>query len=167
MPVPGFIGLYEVSNLGRVRSLDRIDSAGRRWAGRILKPGASGGGGRYLKVSLCRHGRVETRQIHRLVLTAFAGDPEGRVARHLNGVSTDNRLQNLAWGSQSENNRDIVRHGRNRESQKTHCPAGHPYAGENLRVNRKGHRFCRECGRRAVNARRARLRVAELKAATS
>lgn len=164
MPIPGYAGSYEVSDHGQVRSIARIDYAGRRWPGRILKPGRTGSGGDYLKVTLCRDGQVESRAIHRLVLLAFAGEPSpGLVARHLNGVPSDNRLSNLAWGTQSENNQDTVRHGNNRELRKTHCPSGHPYAGDNLRINRKGHRLCRTCGRQKLNARRARRR-AELSA---
>lgn len=164
-PVLGHEGAYEVSDLGRVRSVSRIDGAGRNWPGRILSPSPGGGEGRYLKVSLSRAGRTETHSIHRLVLRAFAGEPGvNGVVRHLNGISTDNRLVNMCWGTQTENNLDIVRHGRNRELQKTHCPSGHAYAGDNLRTDRKGHRFCRTCGRQKVNARRAALRMAELDA---
>jgi len=51
--------------------------------------------------------------VHRMVLLAFVGPaPEGMKCRHLNGNPKDNRLENLCWGTSSENNRDIVRHGR-------------------------------------------------------
>ncbi len=55
---------------------------------------------------------------HRLVLTAFRGPcPEGMVTRHLNGVRTDNRLVNLAWGTPCENEADKVRHGTSRRGE--------------------------------------------------
>jgi hypothetical protein len=66
----------------------------------------------YLRVNLFIGGRVVSRDVHQLVLEAFVGSrPEGMVCRHLNGVPTDNRVENLAWGTYGENNADIVRHG--------------------------------------------------------
>lgn len=51
--------------------------------------------------------------VHRLVCMAFHGEPDGAkpLARHLNGVSTDNRSSNLAWGDHSDNAADAMRHG--------------------------------------------------------
>lgn len=69
----------------------------------------------HLYVNLyCSSHPMKSWFIHTLVLSAFAGDrAEGQVCRHLNGIATDNRLENLAWGSVSENCIDRVRHGRN------------------------------------------------------
>jgi hypothetical protein len=51
--------------------------------------------------------------VHTLVLLAFRGPcPPGMMCRHLNGDKTDNRLENLVWGTAAENNADMVRHGR-------------------------------------------------------
>jgi len=51
-------------------------------------------------------------EVHRLILKAYAGIPEdGMAARHLNGVSTDNRPVNLAWGTSADNSADAIRHG--------------------------------------------------------
>lgn len=50
--------------------------------------------------------------LHRLILEAFHGPcPEGMGCRHLNGIRTDNRLENLAWGTWKENSHDRYRHG--------------------------------------------------------
>lgn len=113
--VPGFEGLYEVSNLGCVRSLDREvicegPIKGRYVSvkkGRVLRPGPSNFG--HMSVVL---GRKNTRMVHELVLRAFVGEPlKGQECRHLNGCPSDNRLENLAWGTRSENIRDAVAHG--------------------------------------------------------
>jgi hypothetical protein len=58
-------------------------------------------------------GRVhKVHKIHSLVLTTFIGPPSpGQVCRHLNGVSIDNRLENLVWGTPTENQRDRMEHG--------------------------------------------------------
>ncbi len=58
--------------------------------------------------------------VHRLVLLAFKGPrPDGQYCRHLNGVPTDNRLANLAWGTKSENTFDKVGHGTHPHASKT------------------------------------------------
>jgi len=61
------------------------------------------------------NGRKERHrlEVHRLVLMAYAGLPseDGMEARHLNGVSTDNRPCNLAWGTRQANTQDAIRHG--------------------------------------------------------
>lgn len=101
-PVPGYEGLYEVSNLGRVRGLKR----GRILRGRTLPNG-------YRQVSLWRCNQEVFRYIHRLVLEAFVGPcPEGRETLHGNNDRADNRLCNLRWGTRSENQRQVVADGR-------------------------------------------------------
>ncbi|MEN7529328.1 HNH endonuclease [Cupriavidus sp. DL-D2] len=66
----------------------------------------------YAHVKVRQGGRRVTRLVHALVLLAYAGPrPEGKVGRHLNGHSTDNRPGNLAWGTHGENAADAIRHG--------------------------------------------------------
>lgn len=121
-PVVGFEGCYEVSDLGRVRSLARTywHSGGRapRWCklrARILKPRFNykeSLGGPYVAVALSVEGVVTYHEVHALVLKAFVGPrPPGQQARHLSGISCDNRLVNLEWGTPGENTADKVRHG--------------------------------------------------------
>lgn len=115
-PVPGFEGSYEVSNLGRVRSLDRLvqHAACTRHAayshirrGIVLRPGPTKSG--HLTVMLGRDGG--TRFVHALVLLAFIGPPPpGLETRHLNGNEQDNRLSNLAYGTRGENTKDKKDH---------------------------------------------------------
>ena len=154
-PIAGYEGLYEVSNQGRVRSLDRVvtSSSGQVYArkGRTLKvsPGNVG----YPVVGLSRAGVVKNRLVHRLVLETFVGPPEeGLEACHNNGVKTDNRLSNLRWGTSAENTEDIRRHGRMYQLKITHCPSGHEYTRENVYLY-QNRRYCRACrsGKRKKN----------------
>lgn len=115
LPVPGFEGLYEVSDLGRVKSLPRQvkrGNLGGLWLmpGRMLKPYRSSNG--YLTVNLCKDGVPTSMQVHRLVLLAFAGPcPPWLEARHGPGGPLDNRLANLSYGTSAENKRDKIRDG--------------------------------------------------------
>ena len=161
-PVPGWDNLYEVSDLGRVRSLDRIDSRGRPRLGRVRELTAHAG---YPRVNLWRDGEFETALVHRLVLTAFAGaPPEGHEARHLNDNPADNRLENLAWGTKSENEQDRLRHGTHNQTSKSQCPAGHPYDLANTyhRPSYPAQRECRACNREKQRRRRARANENEV-----
>lgn len=95
-PVVGFEGLYEVSNLGRVRSFAR----GAK--GRILRPGKSSGG--HFSVVL---GRGNTRTVHSLVADAFIGPrPPGREVRHKDGKHLNNVNTNLEYATRSRNTQD-------------------------------------------------------------
>ena len=103
---------YEVSNMGQVRSIDRVitDSWGRsrKCKGRIVQPFTQDRG--YQNVNL---GRGFRSGVHVLVAEAFiAPRPEGQEVRHLNGNPRDNRVANLAYGTRSENMRDCYQYGR-------------------------------------------------------
>lgn len=117
-PVVGFEGKYEVSDLGRVRSLNR-DIYQPRFPGgkphrqtrkgQILRPGRMPQG--HQSVVLTRKGGSFC--VHALVLAAFVGPrPSGMDVRHLDGNPANNTLGNLAYGTRSENCADAVRHGR-------------------------------------------------------
>lgn len=133
-PVPGYEGLYEASNLGRVRSPRRV-----------LKQRLNNMG--YPVVEMSRGGRSRESLVHRQVLKAFQGEPPaGTECRHLNGVSTDNRIENLTWGSKSENTVDQIRHGTHRNARKAACPRGHEFTPENTYIQpSNGGRCCRTC----------------------
>ncbi|WP_074133292.1 NUMOD4 motif-containing HNH endonuclease [Mycolicibacterium houstonense] len=146
-PVPGY-DLYEVSDQGRVRSIDRI--ANSRWdtpkrvRGKVLKPSTAG---RYPTVTLYLQGEQHTLLIHRLVLLAFVGPcPDGHEALHFDDDPNNNRLHNLRWGSRSENSRDCIRNGGHPKVNITRCPKGHQYDAENTYITPgRGHRQCRKC----------------------
>lgn len=114
LPVPGYEGIYEVSDMGRVKSLPRKEMRGghlRSRSGRILRPQSSPSGHKH--VILCRDAVKTMRRIHVLVMEAFVGprpSPEIVVA-HCNGVPSDNRLVNLRYATQSENLQDMREHG--------------------------------------------------------
>lgn len=117
LPIPGWEGLYDASDAGRVRSHDRLVPAGRGRGGlalrrgRILVPVLTPHG--YHQVALCRLGKQITLRVHSLVLAAFDRGPGvDEVCRHLNGNRIDNRRDNLAWGTSAENGADAVAHGR-------------------------------------------------------
>lgn len=104
-PVVGFGSSYEVSSLGRVRSIDRLitykDGRVGHFCGRMISGGRGANG--YMSVTLDRGKRA---LIHRLVAEAFLRSPApGEVVNHLNGDKRDNRVENLEWGTFSDNNR--------------------------------------------------------------
>ena len=161
LPVVGYEGLYEVSDLGQVRGVNRRDARGRRWRGRILRQGVRDGG--HQLVYLRQGGRTRTLRVHRLVMEAFVGPcPDGREVCHNNGDPSDNRRANLRYDTRSANVLDAVRHGTHPMAIKTHCPRGHEYDAANTRFYR-GWRFCRACARAESRARRARRRLELLK----
>lgn len=112
-PIAGYEGVYEVSDQGRVRSLDRLVRANSGWRStgiRYFTPSPSGKNRKYKKVLL----RNPKKQylVHRLVLEAFVGPrPDNCEARHLDGDPSNNRLDNLAWGTKAENEADKIKHG--------------------------------------------------------
>jgi len=93
--ITGYEGRYEVSDQGRVRSLLTV-------AGTILSGHVNAKG--YCNVTLTGRGRPRGVRVHRLVLEAFAGDFNGLVSNHKNGIRSDNRLANLEQVSIRENN---------------------------------------------------------------
>lgn len=156
-PVAGASG-YEVSSLGRVRSIDRIvyttSSLGRRYPrqhhGKVLKTSTLPPPLMPYKqlVLTYDNGARRTRTVHILVCEAFRGPKptQAHEVRHLNGNPRDNRATNLKWGTRSENSHDTVSHGNNQWANKTHCPQDHPYEGDNLLIEGRARR-CRTCTR--------------------
>lgn len=101
----GYEGTYEVSNLGRVKSLKRIEECGgkckiRTRNERILKWSISKG---YRIVALCKNGKAKSYPIHRLVMGIFCPIDEKKEVNHKDGIKTNNNLDNLEWCSPSEN----------------------------------------------------------------
>lgn len=133
VPVPGYEGLYEISDLARVRSLRREGGRNQTYGGRLLKWSA-GRGGRYT-VGLSRGGHGKNFPVHSLVAAAFLGPcPEGLGVLHGYGDCTNNVLSNLRYGTQSENLYDAVRHGTHFWAKRTHCKNGHEFTPENTRI---------------------------------
>lgn len=103
--IKGHEGLYQVSNLGRVKSLGRYMETvrGRRWIKeRIMVPYA--GRARYYSITLSKGGEQKTAQIHRLVATAFVANPDNMsCVNHKDENPLNNRAENLEWCSQEYN----------------------------------------------------------------
>jgi hypothetical protein len=161
LPIPGFEGFYEVSDLGDVRSVTRVVERTNHSAmtiqGRLLVPQFRPDTGYYV-VKLSKENRKRNYYIHRLVLMAFVGLPvDGDEACHGNDIRTDNRLVNLRWDSHRENVRDALRRNRlrNHNRDKTHCIRGHAFTEANTVIRPEG-RGCRAC-RRLTERRRYHL----------
>lgn len=101
--VLGWDGHYAVSDLGRVKSLDR-EVIGRKYKSRILKQNSNSYG--YLCVNLSSNGVVRSTAVHRVVLEGFTGYHDGLVVRHKDNNKQNNRLDNLMWGTHAENMMD-------------------------------------------------------------
>lgn len=101
--IPEYENLYQVSNLGRVRSLDRTvyNNGGEELRkGTILKGGKTGRNSKYHYVGLSKDGKVTNKYIHRLVAEAFIPNPENKpTVDHLNRDTNNNTLVNLRWAT--------------------------------------------------------------------
>lgn len=140
-PVVGYEKLYEVSDLGSVRSWHAYQG---NPGPRLLRQNWNIRG--YLCVGLCDAGKRETRAVHAIVLDAFVGKcPEGEERRHLDDDPLNNRLPNLSYGTHSQNMLDQVRNGTHFAAEKTHCKSGHPFDVGNTYITPVGKRHCRAC----------------------
>ena len=103
--IEGYEGLYQVSNLGNVKSLTRMVYNGHNYYSvkeKILKPGICNKG--YKRNGLSKDNKQKHYATHRLVATAFIPNPEGKPqVNHINGIKDDNRIENLEWNTASEN----------------------------------------------------------------
>lgn len=158
LPVVGYEGHYEVSDHGQVRSVTRTLTYEGRWGpmarlfpGKVLTPNTLWDG--HLQVCLVLPGQRQkktTKKIHLLVLTAFVSPrPDGLLGCHEDGDPTNNHVDNLYWGTHSDNALDTVRHGNNPCANKTNCPRGHPLTPPNLMPSqlKRGYRSCLACSR--------------------
>jgi hypothetical protein len=114
LPVPGYEGFYEVSDQGRVKSLDRYGRAfsdsTRIFKGKILKLKITKQG--YLDIELRSRGTGKWFHVHQLVAMAFiGGKPEGMCVCHNNGIPSDNRPSNLRYDTPKSNIADMKIHG--------------------------------------------------------
>lgn len=120
-PVVGYEGLYEVSSLGQVRSVDCVvvssDGKKKFLKSKLLKQCKGCSRRAYYIVGLSKEGKTTTQRVHYLVAIAFLGDPpKGHVVCHGPKGSFCNELTNITWGtSQKNSGLDRIRDG-------TNCP---------------------------------------------
>lgn len=116
--IPGYEGCYQASTLGRIKSLEGKVARKNPYTGkkfmrrvpqRILKSGEYYKSG-HLSVVLEHHG--VGRPVHQLVMKTFVGEPpDGMEVLHINGNPKDNRLENLRYGTRTENVLDVYYQG--------------------------------------------------------
>ena len=104
--IKGYEGLYQVSNTGKVKSLERTVRIGRGYrtvTEKIMKPRENNHG--YLQLHLCREGKRKLCRIHRLVAQAFLPNPDNlSEVNHKDENKQNNYVENLEWCSHSYNN---------------------------------------------------------------
>lgn len=119
--IVGYEGSYQVSDLGRVRSLDRAVPHSRggtqRLEGRVLVGGSFRKNGVVMAVNviLWKDGTPTTRTVHKVVLEEWVGPcPEGFEGCHGDGNPSNNVLSNLRWDTPRNNEHDKIKHGTSR-----------------------------------------------------
>ena len=123
LDIPDYESYYQISNFGRVKSLDRIitqQNGKKQFAkGKVLKPCITNKG--YFKVHLLLNAKRKSRSIHRLVAQAFLPNPFHKPqVNHINGCKIDNNLCNLEWNTQSEQQIHAYQNGLQPKGEKHH-----------------------------------------------
>ena len=124
--IEGYEGLYQVSNMGRVKHLN-FNNTGRE---KVMKPASRED--RYTVVSLCKGGKKKNCYVHRLVACAFIPNTDGKEEiDHINTIRTDNRVDNLRWATHKENNNNVL-------TRPKHAGANNPKARKVLQFTKEG-----------------------------
>ena len=140
--IEGYEGLYQVSNLGRVKSLGRYvkSNKGMQYrteqikvpSERKRKTAIQG----YLTTQLYKNNKGKNCYIHRLVANAFIDNPENKpTVNHINGNKHDNRVVNLEWSTYRENNVHAYKTGLNDANHRRNCKGSMPVAQYDLDMN--------------------------------
>ena len=115
--IPEYEGMYQVSNLGRIRSLDRLtafyntgERVDRIRKGHVMQPGNSPNG--YKIVRLSKDGKPKYFSVHKLVALLFVDNPNKYPQiNHINGIKIDNIFSNLEWCTASINQTHAIKTG--------------------------------------------------------
>ena len=117
--IEGYEGLYQISNIGRVKSLDRKFWNGYTWCNKKGQMITINKKRNYSEVRLCKDGKPKNHSVHRLVAFAFIeGYFEGAEVDHINTKKKDNRVVNLRWCTRKENCNNELTKKNNSEAQK-------------------------------------------------
>lgn len=156
-PIEGYEGLYEVSNTGKVKSLEKYvknKSKLQFRPERVLKPG----GDNYYIVALCKDGKVSGKAVHRLVAQAFIPNPENKPnIDHIDANPKNNHVSNLRWVTQSENLMNPVSRKHISDAKSGHSYWGRPLTDEEkakISKANKGRVFSEEHKRKLSEARK-------------
>lgn len=107
--IEGYEGLYQVSNLGRVKSLSKKRGFGEQKE-KVLKPWITNLG--YCTVTLYKNSLSQIKRVHRLVAEAYIPNPENKeTVNHIDGNKQNNTVENLEWNTQSENINHSIKTG--------------------------------------------------------
>lgn len=115
--IKGFEGHYQVSNIGRVRSLDRViigkNGYTRKCKSKILTQRKTSGGGWYYNIGMSLCGKSYSKDVHRLVAETFIDRVDGKnYVNHIDNNPINNHVDNLEWCTQKENVNHCVQQGR-------------------------------------------------------
>lgn len=123
--IKGYENLYQVSNMGRVKSLKRLilSPTGNYYSKEKIMTINPNDGIGYVKIRLFKNSKSKPVRIHRLVAEAFIPNPENKKdINHKNGIKHDNRAENLEWATRSENETHSVKVlGKKHFTKKTMC----------------------------------------------